>query len=68
MQPAARIAAMAGFLSRGAARVGVPTWAQGADEAMVRPVLSDLTSRLGSNLDPLAAWVADPAKLCTADP
>ena len=35
---------------------------------MVRPVLSHLTGRLGSNVDPLAAWVADTTKLCTADP
>ena len=66
MQPAARIAALAGFYSGGARRVGVPTYATSADDALIIPVLADLSSRLGPNQDPLQSWMAHPAGLETA--
>ena len=59
LQPSARIAALAGFYTRGARRVGVPEYASKVDSSLVLPVLSDLASRMGTNYEPLPAWLAD---------
>lgn len=37
------------------------------DPGPLQSVLGDLLSRLGTNHDPLATWVADPRKIATAD-
>ena len=66
LQPAARIAALAGFYGPGAQRVGVPEYARLPDPALLSPVLADLTSRLGHNADPLGAWASDPSRVISA--
>ena len=66
LQPTARISALAAFYSRGAVTVGLPNYARKIVPSLIQPVLSDLTSRLGINCDPLTAWDACPDRLSTA--
>jgi hypothetical protein len=54
MQPAARIAALAGFYGGDGRRVGTPDYAMAIDPGPLQSVLGDLLSRLGTNHDPLA--------------
>ena len=67
LQPAARISAVAGFLSAGGRRVGAPAFALTSEMTDTASVLEDLRSRLGPNFDPLAQWTCNPSLVSTAD-
>ena len=67
LQPAARISAVAGFLSTGGRRVGAPTFALAPEMTDTACVLEDLSSRLGPNFDPLTQWIGNPSLVSTAD-
>ena len=65
-QPAARLAALAGFELFGRDRVGVPeiAFAHPAPDLLV--TINALRDQLGPNFEPLAAWHADPRQFASA--
>ena len=67
LQPAARISAIAGFLSVGGRRVGTPAFALSSEMTDSASVLEDLRSRLSPNFDPLSQWTCHPSLVSTAD-
>ena len=67
IRPAARIAALASFVSEGAARVGVPGQARLCPGSWIGPPLAELCTILGQNFDPLPSWLHQPEKIGFTD-
>jgi hypothetical protein len=67
VRPAARIAALAAFHTKGARRVGLPSEDWAIRLEVVSPVLQDLRAHLGANFDPLRGWMAHPDRVATAE-
>jgi hypothetical protein len=68
LRPAARISALTAYLASGSERLCLPTYVQTVPSRWVSPLLSDLSTNLGVNFDPLPAWMGRHELLQTASP
>lgn len=66
VRPAARISALASFYSEGAKAVGIPDYAAQPRAGWLMPPMTELRACLGSNFDPLSAWMGTLSSLTTA--
>ena len=64
---AARMAALATFISEGANRVGVPQMARSCPASFTGPPLAELQAFLGMNFDPLPSWIHKPETIGVTD-
>ena len=67
-RPAARAAALVGFATKGAARVGVPDWCLRHCAPDTPSLLEALASVLGPAHEPTSLWVSCPSAMLSADP
>ena len=68
MKPAARLAALAAFYSRGVHDVGLPQYCVQVKARWVLPPAQEASARLGPNFDPLTQWCGNIAAIVTAEP
>ena len=67
-RPATRAAALVGFATKGAARVGVPDWCLRHCAPDTPSLLEALASVLGPAHEPTSLWVSFPSAMLSADP
>ena len=68
MKPAARLAALASFYSRGRHDVGLPDYCSQVVASWVLPPAQEAMGRLGPNFDPLVQWCGDVSAIAAAEP
>lgn len=66
MKPAARLAALATFYSRGAQDVGLPTYCRHVVARWVLPPVQEAMGLIGPNFDPLTEWSGNVSAIATA--